>query len=536
MIQLQKAINHLLKEIIVVHLLRKLLLHLFILRLPNGPLGLDAPLSYLSLWVGRLKNKKANHEASRGQNAQALFAHHREGADLNMKPNQPLTDDRDANGNDTNVFASERKIKVSDAYDGPALRTPPMQEIQYFIMWLMELLTGRNKFAIDFWANLIAQAQVRDYKARTLHAPEVTRHAEVSPHKVLANAANSQVDGYIQNLQLQIIMLYKQTMLSIQHILEGNAKETLIDLVSVCAALLHFAERPILIQIKMKEDPQVAQQFDPGFNRVVEVRTQLSLCRPQLRNRDVTRAIDSIAGDVYTNSDRIIILLLTADTKNLDIKTIPGIWHVPKNTTISRFSVTRTFLVDPTFFRLQYITHHAYWVTLLFNLAFRARILNKQTNNTANNLRSDYEHQYKSNRTRNSLNKLDCIKFTTFIDQGNLIKNISKPFQSSIFPRTNNKHELAIISCSQRLLDIKELYVKIYRLKGQWRTSQRFGQCLLNVSVFIQRHTTHEYLTTNDWKAFQIETDTDLYLNKMTKSEMTGKIIQIQEDEGKERD
>ncbi|KAA6359939.1 MAG: hypothetical protein EZS28_044535, partial [Streblomastix strix] len=55
----------------------------------------------------------------------------------------------------------------------------------------MELLTGRNAFAIDFWANPIAQAQIRDYKARILHAPEVTRHAEVPPHQILNNAANS---------------------------------------------------------------------------------------------------------------------------------------------------------------------------------------------------------------------------------------------------------------------------------------------------------------------------------------------------------
>ncbi|KAA6391069.1 MAG: hypothetical protein EZS28_013403 [Streblomastix strix] len=37
----------------------------FILRLQNGPLGLGAPLSCPSLWVGHLKNKKANHNASK---------------------------------------------------------------------------------------------------------------------------------------------------------------------------------------------------------------------------------------------------------------------------------------------------------------------------------------------------------------------------------------------------------------------------------------------------------------------------------------
>ncbi|KAA6355107.1 MAG: hypothetical protein EZS28_049366 [Streblomastix strix] len=46
--------------------------------------------------------------------------------------------------------------------------------------------------------------------------------------------------------------------------------------------------------------------------------------RPILRNRDGTRTIDSIAGDVYTNLDHIIILLRTIGSKTVDITTIPG--------------------------------------------------------------------------------------------------------------------------------------------------------------------------------------------------------------------
>ncbi|KAA6369590.1 MAG: hypothetical protein EZS28_034883, partial [Streblomastix strix] len=38
-----------------------------------------------------------------------------------------------------------------------------------------------------------------------------------------------------------------------------------------------------------------------------------------------------------------------------------------------------------------------------------------------------------------------------------------------------------------------------------------FGEGLLNVSTFIQRHARHEHLTVNDWKAFWRKVDTDLY-------------------------
>ncbi|KAA6359314.1 MAG: hypothetical protein EZS28_045160 [Streblomastix strix] len=133
----------------------------------------------------------------------------------------------------------------------------------------MELLTGRNEFAIDFWAIPIAQAQIWDYKARTLHVPEVTGHAEVPPRQVLNNAANSRVDGYIQNLQFQILMMFKLIIFSIQYVLEGNTRETLNDLVSMCAALLRIAERSIYIRIQMKEGAQGAQQFDLGYNGIM---------------------------------------------------------------------------------------------------------------------------------------------------------------------------------------------------------------------------------------------------------------------------
>ncbi|KAA6392932.1 MAG: hypothetical protein EZS28_011543 [Streblomastix strix] len=41
------------------------MLHLFILRQTNAPLGLGAPMSCSSIMFGHLKSKKANHDASK---------------------------------------------------------------------------------------------------------------------------------------------------------------------------------------------------------------------------------------------------------------------------------------------------------------------------------------------------------------------------------------------------------------------------------------------------------------------------------------
>ncbi|KAA6391718.1 MAG: hypothetical protein EZS28_012755 [Streblomastix strix] len=204
-----------------------------------------------------------------GSNAQALFAHLLDGAGLKTTPNQPLADDRDVNGNDTIVFRSDRENTVTDADAEHALKMPSMQKIQFFIMRFMELITRQNAFTLEFWTIPIAQTQVRDYIARILQALEVTKHAEVLPHQILNDAADSRIDRNIQKLQFQILMLYKLTILSIQQVQEGNTKETLIDLVCMCVALLRFAERSTYIRIQMKDGAQGAQQFNPCNNGVM---------------------------------------------------------------------------------------------------------------------------------------------------------------------------------------------------------------------------------------------------------------------------
>ncbi|KAA6385094.1 MAG: hypothetical protein EZS28_019381, partial [Streblomastix strix] len=215
-----------------------------------------------------------------------------------------------AKRNYINVFASDNEVTVTDVDAGPALRTPPMQETQFFIMTFLEYLTGLNAFAIDFWANPMSLAQIQDYKARTLHSPELTK-------------------------------------LSIQHVLEGNTKETLIDLVGMCAALLRFAENHVICNSNIA---CVETDVKTGKSRLSQ-----SASRPTLRNCNGTGITDSAAGDVYTNTDLTTILFRTADTKTIGIIAIPGIRNVPGNTTILEFSVSRSFLTSPTFFRLWHV-------------------------------------------------------------------------------------------------------------------------------------------------------------------------------------
>ncbi|KAA6373743.1 MAG: hypothetical protein EZS28_030729, partial [Streblomastix strix] len=467
----------------------------------------------------------------------ALFTHLRDGAVLNMTPSQPLMDDRDANGSDTNVFASDREITVTDADAGPALRTSPKQEIQFFIMRFMELLIERNAFAKDFWANPIAQAQIRDYKTRILHAPEVTRHAEVPPHQVLNNAANSRVDGYIQNMQFQILMLYKLTILSIQHVLEGNTKESLIDLVGMCAALLRFAERSTYIRIQMKEGTDIRTRKS-GLSQ--------SASRPIFRNNDGTRATNSTAGDVQTNLDRIKILFRTTDTKTIDTTTISGVWYVHSNTTILRFSVARQpsiseglpqfMLSSPTFGVQQ--TQQSNLLTPpapssaghpTFQSCFQSQNLEQ----------SNQQYSQQPTIRPPTLMQQQQIKAREHVYiNGRLLDSpgtaLTRRIAQDLQPLWNKENSLRTDQSLFTPVDPPELTINItqqqfnaYRefwahrsyalryigLRSNGEHHRGFGEGFLNVSVFIQRHARHEYLTISEWKSFWRELDTDLYLD-----------------------
>ncbi|KAA6378588.1 MAG: hypothetical protein EZS28_025883, partial [Streblomastix strix] len=65
-----------------------------------------------------------------------------------------------------------------------------------------------------------------------------------------------------------------------------------------------------------------------------------------------------------------------------------------------------------------------------------------------------------------------------------------------------------------RFLGIKKSQALRYiGLRANGEHNRGFGEGLLNVSIFIQRHASHEHLTVNDWKAFWKEMDTDLYFD-----------------------
>ncbi|KAA6398692.1 MAG: hypothetical protein EZS28_005784 [Streblomastix strix] len=178
----------------------------------------------------------------------------------------------------------------------------------------------------------------------------------------------------------------------------------------------------------------------------------------KLRKHDGTGTIYSATDDVYTNLDYTTILFRTADTKNIDIISIPRIWHIFNNTIISGFPLVRPFLAGSSFFKLQ---------LLILQIA---------------------EHQ------RNP-DKDDCIRFIAIFERREHIWDKLKSLHSEIFGHRNVKYQEG----------------QVQKIMGN--IIEDLEMASQNDNVFIQRRSRHEYLTISEWKAFWREVDTDLYLD-----------------------
>ncbi|KAA6387857.1 MAG: hypothetical protein EZS28_016617 [Streblomastix strix] len=389
------------------------------------------------------------------QNAQALFTNLIDGADLNMTPNQPLTDDRDTNGNYTNMFASDREITVIDTDVGSTLRTSSTQKILFFIIRFMELLTGRN---------------ADDKTCRSTTA---------------------------QNLEQR---------------LEQPSRRIHLEFIVSNSDVIYASDT-----------------FDSTFTekeheRDKEVRTQVTRKVANTSQQRWDRTIDSKAGNVYTCQDYTIISLGTAETKIIDIINVPVIYRVPRNTTISRISITRQssfieglpqFMQNPPAFGMQQ-TQQSSTLTLpapssLGHPTFQPPALVQQQQNRVQ------EHSYVNGVLIDSPE----IALTRRIaqDQQSLWKKEkSQRIDQSLFcPEALQK--LLINMNQQQFITHRDFSVyRSYSLrylgsKANGKHHRGIKQGLQNVSAFIQRHARQVHITVNDWKAFCREVDTDFYIN-----------------------
>ncbi|KAA6403545.1 MAG: hypothetical protein EZS28_000935 [Streblomastix strix] len=122
--------------------------------------------------------------------------------------------------------------------------------------------------------------------------------------------------------------------------------------------------------------------------------------------------------------------------------------------------------------------------------------------------------QWKINRfTWNSPYKDNFIRLIAIQEQKENIKNRLESLTPVDPPELTINMNEQQFNAHRDFWAQRSYSLRYLSLKASGEHHRGFGDGLLNVSALIQRHTRHEYLTINDWKAFWREVDTDLYLD-----------------------
>ncbi|KAA6394109.1 MAG: hypothetical protein EZS28_010367 [Streblomastix strix] len=316
-------------------------------------------------------------------------------------------------------------------------------------------------------------------------------------------------------------MLYKLTILSIQHLLEGNTKETLIDLVDMCAALLCFAERSTYIRIQMKEGAQGAQQFDPGYNGVMSLAIQPLHALRMIQGQGSQDLVNPQAGQYSATVmgpgqqiPKLVTFIATQIVQQFySGQLIPrpqiqqplkGICMYPRIQQFQGFPQPGLFQWAQHTSGLQYLivqTAKHYGRLIVVHVEFtdarepvyiNGRLLDSTGTALTRRIAQDLQPLWNKENSQ----RVDQDQFTP-IDPPELTINMTQ--QQFSAHRDFQAH--------------RSYALRYIGLRSNRQHHRGFEECFLNVSVFIQRHARHEYLTISEWKSFWRELDTDSYLD-----------------------
>ncbi|KAA6363401.1 MAG: hypothetical protein EZS28_041072, partial [Streblomastix strix] len=370
-------------------------------------------------------------------------------------------------------------------------------------------------------------------------------------------------------------MLYKLTILSIQHVLEGNTKETLIDLVGMCAALLSFAERSTYIRIQMKEGAQGAQQFDPGYNGVMSHAIQplhaLRLIQGQGSQDLVNPQAGQYSATAMGPGQQIPQLVTFTPTQIIQqfysgqliprpqvqqpfqgFGLYPGIQQFQgfpqpgpfQQTQPSGFgiqlyrqpSITEglpQFMQNPPTFGLQQTQQSNLLVppapSSTGHLAFQSSFQNQNLEQPSQHptIRPPTLRQQQQNQAREPAYVNGRLLDSAGTALTRRIAQDLQPLWNNEIPQRADQSQFTPVDPPELTINLSQQQFNAHRdfwaqrsytlryigLRTDGTYHRGFGEGLMNVSTFIQRHARHEQLSISEWKSFWRELDTDLYLD-----------------------
>ncbi|KAA6354478.1 MAG: hypothetical protein EZS28_049995, partial [Streblomastix strix] len=138
----------------------------------------------------------------------------------------------------------------------------------------------------DFYATNMSNTQVLEVKQRAARAPQLFQLTEIPAADRQLLLPLQTIYALASGFKLQALELQVLSILTIQHILEGNLTEALIDTVSELVLALRQAERANMVRIRLFSGIN-AHLFD-GNNNSVMSHTNLVTTQRQIVIKQLT--------------------------------------------------------------------------------------------------------------------------------------------------------------------------------------------------------------------------------------------------------
>ncbi|KAA6370665.1 MAG: hypothetical protein EZS28_033810 [Streblomastix strix] len=208
------------------------------------PQGLDAPTSCPSLCVGYLKTKKAGMNANldHSKNARQFsgintLQTHTQGTNTSHAVELPVAQ------LDLDVLQSDRQLTPIVATNALIQSTTRLPFVQGQLAQILKVITGASLQETDFYATNMSNTQVLEVMqcvARSRSFYNTRKYQQQIDNSCCHFRRQTRSP---QVFQLQALEFWELGKFTIQHIMEGNLTETLIDTVSELVLALRQAER-----------------------------------------------------------------------------------------------------------------------------------------------------------------------------------------------------------------------------------------------------------------------------------------------------
>ncbi|KAA6393334.1 MAG: hypothetical protein EZS28_011138 [Streblomastix strix] len=429
---------------------------------------------------------------------------------------------------DLDVFQSERQLAPTVATNALIQRTTPLPLVQGQLVQILEGITGVPLQETDFYATNMSNTQVLEVMQRAARAPQLLQPTEIPAADRQLLPPLWTIDALASGFQLQALQFWELGILTIQHILEGNLTEAVIDTVSGLVLALRQAERANTTRIKLFSGIN-AHLFD-GNNNPMMSNANLATTQRQIGIQQLTSGqnVANVQGNLI-GANAFLNLQPPQRRAMLTPAQITNNLLLAINTKQEQQTQQSQIIQAP--------SQGPFQAQFQQNLQSQQQSLslNRGLFNTATQLQLNQQNSGLPDLSVNRLQQIAPIIpiIQNSQQQGADSEDSQTQRRNTIARNSNTVMEIDIESEGREInhtpLEAKINRTSFNRQRDYWATKSyllkytgkpgagrhhpRYGEGLIEVQEVLQRHARGETISIADWRKFWKELDTDLKLD-----------------------